>query len=142
MPQALLIGIAVASTAVQVIQGKKAAKAQKEANKITGANETLRNRSARRKAAKALRIRRAQLEQSATNTGSGASSGEQGAIAAMQASFGAGVSDQTREINTIRGVNVQNQKIANAQSTASMAAAFQELVFTGAAVKREYDKGM
>lgn len=108
-----------ASTAVSYAQGKRAEKAQREANKISESNQLNQDRIARRRAAREERIKRARIISSATSNGAGDSSGKTGAISALSSNYGQVVAQQSSEQKAAKGITKQNNRIASAESTAN-----------------------
>lgn len=82
----------VASTAVSYSKSKKAAKEQKEQNRIGGAQQEVDAQKQREIQARQARIRRAQVLQAAQNTNVAGSSGEFGAVNYLTGEQGVGSS--------------------------------------------------
>lgn len=127
MPQAVGIIVSVAVGVGQFIQGRKAAKAQREAGRIADANEKNRNLSERRKAARQERVRRASLFASSENTGATGSS-LSGALAGLSQSLNMGIAEQESNAVAAQGISRQNDIIAKAQTTSSALSAFGSIV--------------
>ncbi len=129
----LLASLAVSAvgTIAKIGQENKRFAADKEARAIGSANEELRNRAARRKGVREERIRRGRIRQLSSNTGVAGSSGEIGAISALQASVGRNIAFQEQETKAAQGISTQNQKSANAQSAINRISAFENLFQTG-----------
>lgn len=117
---ALAIGATVIGTLGQISAAKKAARAQREANAVAGAGEDIKNRAARRAAAREERIRRGQLAQTASTTGTTRSSGFLGAVSSLGANFGSAVARQSEQGLVAQGISAANQKAADAQSKFNM----------------------
>lgn len=122
----LILGAAVSAAGLvaQTVQAKKAGRARKEAQQISGASEEIQNRLARRKAAREERIRRARIINSAEQSGGGGSSGVVGAISALGSNFNAAVAGQKSQELASRGISIQSQKFANAESKSERIDAF------------------
>ena len=122
---ALAIGsavVGVASAVTQHKQGKKAAAAQRTARAISGANEQVKNRHNRRRAAKETRLKQAQVLQSSENSGVSGSSGALGAVGSLQRTFAQASAFQSTNTLAAEGVSTQNQIASNAQTKANNAA--------------------
>lgn len=128
-----ILGLAVsaASTIVQAVQGRKAAKARRESQAVQTAGEAIRDRLARRRAAREERVRRARLLQSSEVGGTSGSSGELGASGALRTNSAAGVANQSSQRTVSQGISAANQQAADAQSRAASVGAFADLVQSG-----------
>jgi len=120
----LSLAVGAASGITQYKAAKTTAKARKEANKISSANETIKNRLANRQQAKRARIVRGRLAQSAANTGVSGSSGELGAVSGISSSAGASFAGQQTNILAAQGISAQSQRAASAQSKANAFSSF------------------
>jgi hypothetical protein len=123
------IGAAIAATSVvtgvmQYGQAKKADAARKEANEISSAQAKNDNAASRRKAIREARLRRAQIMQSAENTGVGNGSGEAGALGVIGTNLGSNVATASGQTKAITGINAANQKAANYEFKGAQAGAF------------------
>lgn len=114
--------VASVSTAVgaysgieQSRQAGKAAKSQKEASDISGAQAQNQEAEARRQRVREERVRRAQIEQASTNTGVSSSSGELGSIAGLATSTQAQNAISRSNALAAQGITSANQSTANAQ---------------------------
>lgn len=136
----LAIGLAVsaASTVVQAVQARKSARARKEAQAVSTAGENIRNRAARRRAAREERVRRASLIQASENGGTEGSSGEIGALASIGSSFGAAEARQRGSIRTAEGISAANQKAADATSTAQSIGALSQFATRSLSIWDEF----
>lgn len=107
---------------------KKAARAGREANRVATNEGKIKDINARRAAARKMRVRRAQMQQGAVNTGLAGSStslGAQGALATNNSASSA----------ASRGSQLSNQSIANFNNMASQfqASANEHSAISGAA---------
>lgn len=113
--------------------------AQRESNKISGANEEITNARARRAAAKEARIRRAMIANSSEQSGTAGSSGALGALSAVSSSYGAAVGDQRRNTLAAQGVTRQNQRVSDARTRSERIGIFSGLAMSG--LQLGYDEG-
>jgi hypothetical protein len=127
----LSLAVGAAGTIASVVQARKAAKAQKEAQAISTASGQAQDIYARRKAARESRIRRARLIQASSNTGTEGSSGEMGASSSLTAGFGASVAQQTAGQIATAGITAANQRIQNAEGNINAIGRFTKLVQGG-----------
>lgn len=109
------LAVAGASTYAANQQAKKSASAQKEASNISAASERNREADARRQQIREQRIRVAQVEQSAQNTGVTSSSGEIGSLSALSTNAGANLASMSGQGMANQGIAQQNQAALNAQ---------------------------
>ena len=101
---------AVAGTysSIKANQAQKAANADaKEASNVAAAQQKQQEMDARRNAFRQQRIRQAQIEQGAANTGTQSSSGELGSLAALSTNAGT-------KLSALSGASLANQGIAAA----------------------------
>jgi hypothetical protein len=132
----LILGVAslatgAASTIAQRAQARRAARSQRTANAIQGAQQTVENNLARRRAAREERVRRGRLIAASENTGASGSSGEFGALSALSTNTGAAISEQRGQELAARGITAANQSFANAQSRFETIGAFAGVVQQG-----------
>lgn len=113
-----LVGLAItaATTVAGVAQARKAQAAQKESNEISSAMGQIQDRAAKRKALRDARIRRAMITNSAVQSGAEGSSGELGAISALESNTGAAIGNLTGQQIATAGISRANQKAADAES--------------------------
>lgn len=108
---------------------KDAAKAQRRANDIAQAEGEVQDINARRQRARQERVRRAQIQQAASNTGVGGSSGESGALSSLSTSTSAANASSRGSALTAMGItNFQNQASAF-QASANESSALAGLSF-------------
>jgi hypothetical protein len=127
----LSLAVGAAGTVASVVQARKAAKAQKEAQAISTASGQIQDTYARRKAARESRIRRARLIQASSNTGTEGSSGELGAGSGLTSGFGSSVAQQTAGQITVEGISAANQRIQNAEGSINAIGSFTKLAQGG-----------
>ena len=127
----LSVAVGAVSTAAQIKQGNKAAAAEKEARDIQNAHQKNTDTNNRRKDIREARVRRAQILQSAENTGVGASSGQFGATGAINTNLGSANSFRTAGQFAADGVSTQLNNAAQARLKGSQTAAIGNL-FTSA----------
>lgn len=135
---ALALGIAAVGTVGSYINQAKAAKEQKRANQIQQAGEEIKDRAARRQAARQERIQRGRLVQSSSNTGTVGSSGFAGAVSSLSANYGSSVARQREQTLTSQGVSAALQKAADYNSRASFFGSFGDLAFKGLDLYKTY----
>lgn len=123
----IIAAAALAATAAagyeQRQQAKKAAKEQKEARAIAGAEQSAQQMEGRRQQLREERVRRAQILQASENTGVTASSGALGSVSALGTSTGANVASLSRQANSATGISAASQRAANADLRGQEAAA-------------------
>jgi hypothetical protein len=118
-----------------------AAKAQKEANKVSAAEGKVKDIRQRRQDARQERIRRANLEQSAVNTGVEGSSGYQGAVGALGTLYAANRGAMAGSALTNSTLSSLNQNAADAMTRAGKAQALSSLSFQFASMIMPKPKG-
>lgn len=135
----VIAGLALAafSTVNQIKTQKKARKAQKEARAVSGANEEIKNRLARREEAKRLRITRGRIAASADASGVGESSGELGATSAATSASNASIGFQQSQVLAARGISAANQREADAISKGKTTQAFLNLLGEGIGIAED-----
>lgn len=138
-----LVGLAVsaATTISQASQARKAARAQREAGEINAAGQAIEDRTARRRALRESRIRRAIIENSAAQSGALGSSGLIGATSALESNTGASIANQESQRLTSEAIGRQNQIAADAESRFDQIGAFGKLVNQGVSLWGDYKKG-
>lgn len=117
----------VAGTIEQNRAGKKSAAAQKEAADISGAQQKNQEMEQRRQQVREQRIRTAQIQQSASNTGVAGSSGELGSIAALNTSTGSNIAFSKGATLASEGISAQNQNAADASMRGQLAGSIGQL---------------
>ncbi len=95
---------------------KRAAGAQKDASDTSAAMQKNQEMEARRKQIREQRIRAAQIEQSASNQGVVASSGELGSISALSTNVGSNLAAMSAQSYGAAGIGAANQAAVNAQA--------------------------
>lgn len=109
----LIGGMAQANATAQ------AAAAQKEANAIEGAQQEARSTDSRRQRVREARIRRAQIMASSQNQGTSQSSGQLGAVGAINTNLGTMFGNSMGETVANRGISTNLQKAADYQASAN-----------------------
>ncbi|NRA52132.1 MAG: hypothetical protein HRU12_23635 [Phaeodactylibacter sp.] len=118
----------VLSTVGQVVQARQAKKAgakrqaflerqaeeQREARNIDLAAQKNQQAIDRRKAVRERRVKIAQIQQAAENTGAGGSSGETASAGIITTNLGGVVSNAASRTKAIEGINAANQRAADA----------------------------
>lgn len=127
----LSLAVSAGSAIARRNQARKAAAATNEANAVSTATGEINNRLARRRAAREERLRRARLKQSASNYGVSGSSGEFGALSALQANSQTNLANQNANEVAARGISAANQRAANAQTSIERISAFEGLAQRG-----------
>ncbi len=116
--EVIALAVTAASTVASVVQARKASKARKEGLAVQGAGEAIRDRAAKRRAAREERVRRARLIQSSTTGGTTGSSGESGALSSLGAGFATSRAEQSGQTNVAQGITAASQREASATSRA------------------------
>lgn len=129
--ETLILGIsAVASTAfgvVGAVQANRAAQEQEDANKVSKARDENRRREQLRQRVREERIRRAQILNSAENTGTSSSSGAIGAVGALSSSLGGVFSFSRAEKRAADSISRKTQNAANFNNSAQLAGSLSDL---------------
>lgn len=125
------LAVGVGTTVAQRNAEKRRASAQREASAVSSANEDIKNRLARRRAAREERIRRSRLVAGAATSGTAGSSAALGASSALGANFGSSVAAQQSDILAARGITAANQRAAGAESSYFKAGAYGKLAGQG-----------
>ena len=114
-------------------EGKSAAKARNEANRISGNQEQIEQSSETRRRVRARRLEAARLEQSADNSGVAQSSGEIGGLASLSSQTSGNVANASGQSFTNNAINALNQKAADHEQNARNGEAKNEMFqsFTG-----------
>ncbi len=133
----LSLAVGAANTFVQHRQAKKAAAARREGAAVQSASQKNKDRLARRRTAKEIRLKRARLAQSSENTGVSGSSGELGATSALTASAGTSIANQNASILASDGISRQNAAAASAQSKANRFNGLANLFNTGIGIAED-----
>ena len=128
---ALSLVVTAVSTVVQMRQAKKAQAAEREGRAINVADQKNKDKLARRQVAKAERVKRANIEQAAENTGATGSSGFIGAKSALSSNTASAFGGQRGGGKAASAISAANQRASDARSKASNAKAFGELLNTG-----------
>lgn len=110
---------------------KKQAAAQREANAISVAGGDIRDRAARRRAAREERIRRARLLSASKAQGTTASSGELGGLAALNTNLNIGLASQESDRLAATGISAANQRAADASFQSESWQAWTKLIQGG-----------
>lgn len=114
LPMALL-AVAGGAQLGQTIMAHRSAQAQKEGQRIQGAEQTVEANRQKKAAARRARIRRAQMMQQSTHSGTRGSSGEQSVIGGISASLAEGHSRLLGGKVTADALTRQGRKAASAQ---------------------------
>lgn len=122
----LIVG--VVGAAAQMSATKKMAAAQREAGAVSTASGDIRDRAARRRAAREERLRRARLIASSRASGAGNSSGEIGGLASLSTGFESSVASQTEDRLANEGISAANQRYADARFKYDSAALWSNLI--------------
>ena len=126
--------IAAASVATGVMQysaSKKASKQREEANNISSAQAQNEATASRRKAVREARIRRAMIMQQSENTGTTASSGQQGAVGVVGTNLGINQAQASGATKAIQGINAANQRAADYEYKGARIGAFGNMFTSG-----------
>lgn len=114
----VVAAVGAAATAYGTVEqqraGKKRSSAEKEAREISSAQQKQQEAEQRRQAIREQRVRQAQIEQAASNTGSSGSSGEVGAVSGTQTVTGANIAFGQSTALAAQGTSAQMQNAANA----------------------------
>lgn len=128
----LLSAVATVVGAVaQANAAKEAAAAQRESNEISGAQQKVNSTESKRSKVRETRVRRAQILAQSENVGVADSSGEVGAIGALNTNLSGVFGQSAGQSNSNEGINTQNQKAADAQSRGAAIGAFTGAVQSG-----------
>lgn len=138
-PVALLA--TVVSTAVQMSNARKAAKAQAEGNAVAQAGGLIKDNATRRRLAREERVRRARLLSTSRASGGAGSSGEGGALAALSTNFGSANASISSDAATSAGISAANQRSADFQGKADAAAAWGALIANSAELVNKWKTG-
>lgn len=138
----LSLAVGAATGIAQAVQARKATKARRESAAVQTAGEGIRDKLARRRAAKEERIRRARLIQASSTGGTSGSSGEVGATSALGANFASGVAQQSAQRGVAKGISAANEKEASAVSRAKTFGAIGDFAQTGLSMWDDYNKGL
>lgn len=126
----VLIGVALAAASVaggfvqasaQSKAAKEAAAAQREANDIQSAAQTVENRQNRRQAIREERIRRARIIQQSETTGVSGSSGQIGATGSLNTNTGNAIGFQSTQERAAYGIGQANQRAVDARTRGQVA---------------------
>lgn len=123
------IVLTLLSAAVSHSQARSAARSQREARKVQSASQRIEGAREARKLARQARIRRAQLRQSAENTGTGTGSGVSGATSSVTSQTGAGLSFLEGKAVAASAVSGHMQAAADAQFRGQVAQGLGDLFF-------------
>lgn len=118
-------GIASANAAAS------SAAAQKEASAIEGAQTKVQSQQSRRQRIREERIRRAQIIASSENQGTSASSGELGAIGALQSNLAGMIGTSLGESRAAQGINNNMQRAADFSSQSNTISAWTNTIQGG-----------
>lgn len=108
------LAVTAAASYEQSRQAKAAAKDRREAASITRAEQAAQQNQSRRQQVREERVRRAQILQSAQNTGVSQSSGELGATSALGSLISGNLASMSRQNNSVQGIGAANQSAADA----------------------------
>lgn len=115
------LAVASASTVYSIAEQRKAGKAQQEGQDIATAQQKSVDLANRRQQLREERIRRAQIEQAASNQGAGGSSGEAGAISALGSQMGANIASINQGQLAASGISNAMSRAAGATQRAQVA---------------------
>ena len=113
--------VSMASTAYSISENRQAAKKQQEAQDISTAQQKSVDLANRRKQIREERIRRAQIEQAASNQGAGGSSGEAGAISALGSQVGSNIASISQGQVAATGISNAMSRAASATQRSQVA---------------------
>ena len=116
-----VVATMVVSTGVSIKQQQEARGEQKKAQREQGAANAERAAAERRQQIREERIRRAQIEQAAANTGTTSSSGAMGATGGLSSTLASNLGFNLSQVTHAGNVSVFNQKSASALGKAQMA---------------------
>ena len=119
--EAALIAVVVGTTAYSIQQQQEARAEQKKAQKEQGAANAERAAAERRQQIREERIRRAQLEQSAANTGTTASSGAMGATGGLNTTLASNIGFNLAQVTHANNISTFNQRAASNMGKAQTA---------------------
>lgn len=108
-----------------------AARAQKEANNISAAQNKVDSLESRRQRVREERIRRARILAASENAGTSNSSGELGSIGALTTNLGTMVSSSAGQSKANDGINKFNQKSADLNNQAQTISGFTGAIQNG-----------
>lgn len=137
----LSLAVGAAGAIAQGVQARKAAKARREAQAVSTAGNNIRDKLARRRAAREERLRRARLVQQSEAAGATGSSGMIGATSALGANFGAATAQQRGQTQVAEGISAANQREADARSRSAQIGAWTNLAQDGLSMWDDYQKG-
>lgn len=107
------VAVAAGSAYMSAQAQKDAAKDRKEAGRVSSAEQSAQRNQNRRQQVREERVRRAQVMQSAQNTGVSQSSGELGATSALGTLISSNVATQSRQQNASNGISAASQSAAD-----------------------------
>jgi hypothetical protein len=136
---ALAIGALAVGTVAQVRQSKKAAAAQREANRVQTNAEGVQSRLQRRKLAREERRRRSLVLASASSSGALGSSGLVGAQGAIGSNFGQSFAQQEGQRRGAAGISAANQRAADAVSKGARIRSFTNLITSAHSLGKSAD---
>ena len=136
---ALFIPLAIGAQAFSLFSGSRAAKEARNQQRIQRNQEDITAMQQRRRLFREQRVRAAQLQQSAVNTGTAGSSGEIGALGLLNANVGSQLATQTQQTATADALTRSAQTQAGYQQSASIAGAIGSTAFSLAAQSGELD---
>lgn len=132
MATGAMIALSLLSAAVSHSQARSAARSQREARNVQSASQRIEGAREARKLARQARIRKAQLRQSAENTGTGTGSGVSGATSSITSQTGAGLSFLEGKAVAASAVSGHLQNAADAQFRGQVAKGVGDLFFQAA----------
>lgn len=113
------LAITAAGAYEQSRQAKSQAKDRKKAGQVAQAEQAAQMNQSRRAQVREERVRRAQILQSAQNTGVSQSSGELGATSALGSLIGGNLAGMSRQQNSANAIGNLNQSAADSELKAA-----------------------
>lgn len=132
--------VLVASTAASIDSQNKARKAEKESNAVGTAAQKTADRNALKQKQREQRIRAAQIQQSASNTGVSGGSAEFGALGGLQTMYSGLVAQMQGQQNAADAMTALNNTRSRYMSQASTYQAVGSLAMSGYGVYSEGQK--
>jgi len=124
----ILVGTSVGSTVGSIDAQNKARRAEKEANAVATAAQKTQDRNMLKQKQREQRIRAAQIQQSAANTGVTGSSGEFGALGSLQTMYSGLIAQVQGQQNASDAITALNNKRSNYISQSNTFQAFGNLM--------------
>lgn len=123
--------VGVVGAVAQANAASNAASAQREASAIQGAQNQVQGAQSRRQRVREARIRRAQILAASENQGTSSSSGEVGAIGALNTNLSGLIGTSLGESNAAAGINRNTQRAADFTSQGNTIGAWTNAIQSG-----------